>query len=113
MITRFDNDYFEKARFWCSSSRGRRLYILRKTVIEGLFGDAKAHHGLSRAKLRRLDIVEILLLLTATILNLKRLIKKLNREIIGSAMQKLENRLQYLFFGYYFRFMIRPNVCLV
>lgn len=77
MITRFDNDYFEKANFWCKLQIGKKLYILRKTVIEGLFGDAKAHHGLSRAKLRGLNNVKVQLLLTAMVLNLKKLFNKL------------------------------------
>ena len=107
MVTRFDNDYFEKTQYWCNSPMGKRLYILRKTVIEGLFGDAKAHHGLSRARLRGLNNIEIQLLLTATVLNLKRLYKKLNAETVEKAVQKLANQFQNLFLVIKVRFMGR------
>ena len=45
-------------------------------MIEGLFGQAKTFHGLSRAKMRGLEKMEIQALLTATTLNLKKLIGK-------------------------------------
>ncbi len=55
------------------------LSRLRKTVIEGLFGQAKTFHGLSRAKLRGVEKVEIQALLTATALNLKKLVNENDR----------------------------------
>ncbi len=76
IVTRYDSDYAEKAKTWYTSDEGKRLSRLRKIVIEGLFGQAKAFHGLSRAKLRGLEKVEIQALLTATALNLKKLVKE-------------------------------------
>jgi transposase len=76
IVTRYDSDYAEKARIWYHSDEGKMLSRLRKIVIEGLFGQAKTFHGLSRAKLRGLENVEIQALLTATALNLKKLVKE-------------------------------------
>lgn len=75
MVTRGFGAGFEEAAKFSSSAEGKRLSFLRHTVIEGLFGEAKTFHGMSRAKMRGLDNVEIQLLLTATALNLKRLVK--------------------------------------
>lgn len=93
-VSRFDSDYCEKARLWCRSPMGRTLYRLRKTVMEGLVGEAKTFHGLSRAKLRGIDKVEIQLLLTATVLNLKRLFKKLEKETVKRSLESLQNNVQ-------------------
>ena len=112
-VSRFDNDYYEKAKNWCNSPMGRRLYILRKTVIEGLFGDAKAHHGLSRAKLRRLNNIEIQLLLTATVLNLKKLFRKMNTETAKETLRRAENILQKFYFVISARFLFKHSVCWV
>jgi len=45
------------------------LYNLRGTVIEGIFGQAKAYYGMARARFRGLKNVEIQFLMTATALN--------------------------------------------
>ncbi|MDI6816284.1 MAG: transposase [Actinomycetota bacterium] len=74
-ITRYDSDCVEKARAWLASDEGAVLFGLRKTVIEGLFGQAKSFHGLARAKLRGIEKMEIQVLLTATTLNLKKLVR--------------------------------------
>jgi len=113
MVTRFDNDYYEKAKIWYVSFVGKKLYKLRKTVMEGLFGEAKTYHGLSRAKLRGIDNVEIQLLLTATVLNIKRLFKKLDAETLRNAAQKLQDQFQYLVFSIFHRYLARLLVCWV
>ena len=46
---------------------------LRRTVIEDLFYHVKIFHGLSKAKLIRLEKEEARALLTSTVHNLKRL----------------------------------------
>lgn len=74
-ITRYDSDCVEKAHAWLASDKGAMLFGMRKTVIEGLFGQAKSFHGLARAKLRGIEKIEIQVLLTATALNLKKLVK--------------------------------------
>jgi len=75
MVTRGFGSAFEEAAKFSSSAEGKRLAFLRHTVLEGLFGEAKTFHGMSRAKMRGLDKVEIQLLLTAIALNLKRPVK--------------------------------------
>lgn len=72
-VTRYDSPYSDRAKQLCSSSLGQRLLGLRQTCIEGLFGQAKSLHGLARARWRKLFNMRIQTLLTATILNIKKL----------------------------------------
>lgn len=51
----------------------------RKHILESLFGEAKEFHGLRRARFRGLDRVTIQVLWTATVLNIKRLVKDATR----------------------------------
>jgi len=51
---------------------------LRSTILEGIMGQAKSLHGMNRAKFRGLKKVEIQLLLTATAINLKKMVKVMN-----------------------------------
>jgi len=94
MVSRNFGAAIEGAARFSSSAEGKRLAFLRHTVIEGLFGEAKTFHGMSRAKMRGLERVEIQLLLTATALNLKRLVKKCTlawgcaHSILGLLQQK-------------------------
>jgi transposase len=74
-VTRGFGAAFEDAERFSASAEGLRLAFLRHTVLEGLLGEAKVFHGMSRAKMRGIDKMEIQLLLTATALNLKRLVK--------------------------------------
>jgi len=48
----------------------------RKTAIEGTFAQAKSFHGLRRAKFRGKEKMEIQLLLTAAVINLKKLLAR-------------------------------------
>ena len=59
---------------------------LRGTILEGVFGQAKTYHGMSRARFRGLNKVEIQFLLTATALNLKKMVKKMDVEEIKSSL---------------------------
>jgi len=74
-VTRFDTPYVDRALFWCHSLKGRELLKQRQTCIEGLFGQAKAWHGMTRARWRGLSSLMIQSLLTATVLNIKKLIR--------------------------------------
>ncbi len=74
-VTRYDNGYVERAEAACHSPHGRRLLRRRQTCIEGLFGQAKTWHGLSRARWRGQAKMHVQLLLTAAVLNLKKLLK--------------------------------------
>ncbi len=77
-VSHYDSPCYSKARDWYYSGYGRALYKLRGTVIEGVFGQAKTYHGMARSKLRGLAKVEIQFLLTATALNLKKMVKMLD-----------------------------------
>jgi hypothetical protein len=76
LITRSMDDYPEQASILVKSDRGKRLLRQRQTAIEGVFGEAKTLHLLQRALFRGSNRVKIQLLLTATVLNLKRLLKQ-------------------------------------
>jgi transposase len=76
MITRFIDDYFEQADRMVNSERGQQLLRQRQTAIEGVFGEAKSFHLLRRALFRGTAKLKIQVLLTATVLNLKRLMRQ-------------------------------------
>ena len=84
-----------KAEEFRKSEKGRGIFAARKTVIEGLFGEAKRCHGLRRAKQRVVEKVEIQALLTATALNIKRLLKGLENAT-GGAKSRLTSGLSNL-----------------
>jgi len=48
---------------------------LRGTVIEGIIGQAKTYHGMEKTRFRGLAKVQIQFLLTATALNLKKMVR--------------------------------------
>lgn len=77
-ISHYDSPCYSKARGWYYSGYGRALYKLRSTVIEGIFGQAKTYHGMSKARFRGLVKVEIHFLMTATALNLKKMARMLD-----------------------------------
>lgn len=80
VVTRYDTPYADRARQACESYRGRRLLRLRQTCIEGLFGQAKSLHGMARARWRGLVKVLMQVLLTATVLNIKKLLTSVARK---------------------------------
>jgi len=47
--------------------------------MEGLFGQAKSHHGLGRARLRGMVKMKIQALLTAMVINIKKLLQAVHR----------------------------------
>jgi len=75
MVSHYDSNCFNKAKEVYYSKYGRNLQRLRGTILEGTMGQAKEYHGMNRAKLRGLDKVEIQLFLTATAINLKKILK--------------------------------------
>ena len=77
-VSHYDSPCYSKARGWYYSGYGRALYKLRGTVIEGVFGQAKVYHGMARSKFRGLAKVEIQFLMTATALNLKKMVRILD-----------------------------------
>ena len=78
IVSHYDSPCYQKAREWYGSEYGQAMQKLRKTVIEGIFGQAKTYHGMARSKFRGISKVEIQFLLTATALNLKKMIKILS-----------------------------------
>lgn len=74
-VTRFDTPYAERAQTACRSGVGKRLLKKRQTCMEGLFGQAKTWHGLKRARWRGLWKMQIQSLLTAMVLNVKKLLR--------------------------------------
>jgi transposase len=84
VVTRYDTPYADRAKQACESYRGRRLLQLRQTCIEGLFGQAKSLHGMARARWRGLKKVLMQVLLTATVLNIKKLLAVLARRVKGA-----------------------------
>jgi transposase len=83
-VTRFETPYEARAQAACSSPLGRKLLKIRKTLLEGLFGEGKNFHGLARAKWRGLENMLIQSLVIATVLNLKKLVAHLSRASAGA-----------------------------
>jgi hypothetical protein len=54
------------------------MHRLRSTIIEGISSQAKAFHGMAKSKFREFTKVEIQFIITATALNLKKIVKILD-----------------------------------
>jgi len=65
------------------------LQKLRHTILEGLMGEAKNFHGMARARFRGLKKVEIQFLMTASALNLKRMVKIMDRKVVELPISKI------------------------
>ena len=81
-VSHYDSPCYFKAKSWYDSAYGRVMQKLRGTILEGVMGQAKTYHGMARARFRGLKKVEIQFLLTATALNLKKMVKMGNVEEI-------------------------------
>jgi len=88
IVSHYDSPCYFKARSWYDSGYGKAMQKLRHTVIEGVFGQAKTYHGMSKARFRGLNKVEIQFLLTATALNLKKMVKMMDVEEIKSSLSR-------------------------
>ena len=62
-----------------STKEWKRLLRKRKSLIEGLFGDAKCNHGLSRAKMRGLNKIQEQSFMTAAVQNIKKMINEIGK----------------------------------
>lgn len=67
--------HFDKIRRRMKSKTFKKKRCERSWKVEGIFGEAKSNHCLRRAKYRGLEKVQIQVFLTATVQNLKRMIK--------------------------------------
>jgi len=56
----YDSPCYGKAIDWYDSGYGRVMQKLRHTVIEGIFGQAKTYHGMSKARFSKkfTDIIQ-------------------------------------------------------
>ncbi len=88
IITHYDSQCYQKAKEWYHSNYGRTMQRLRSTVIEGVFGQAKVYHGMARSKFRGLAKVEIQFLMTATALNLKKMVRILDVDKLKSILSR-------------------------
>ena len=93
-VSHYDSPCYGKAREWYQSEFGRTMQKLRSTVIEGVFGQAKSYHGMTKARFRGLAKVEIQFLMTATALNLKKMVRMLD---IGRIKSRLSREISYIF----------------
>lgn len=114
-VTRFDTPYAERAQAACRSGIGKRLLKKRQTCMEGLFGQAKNWHGLKRAHWRGLWKMQIQSLLTAMVLNVKKLLLAVTRRKVKSCLLAkdfgifLLNKIIASFTNYQHRFVLGIN----
>ena len=87
--SRYDSPCQDKTREWYFSKKGKHLQKLRHTILEGIMGEAKNFHGMARAKFRGLNKVEMQFLLTAAALNLKKMVKIMDRKVEESSISKI------------------------
>ena len=109
IVSHYDSPCYEKALSYYYSNYGKVMQKLRGTVIEGVVGQAKTYHGMSKAKFRGLSKVHIQFLLTATALNLKKMIKMLERKTKEmSISRKICSFIKLIesFFSYHFKKLI-------
>lgn len=88
IVSYYSGEYFANALNLVESRGGRRLLRRRQTAIEGVWAEAKNHHSLSRCRCRGLSSFNIQLYLTATVINIKRLLVERNGKVNGDAMSK-------------------------
>lgn len=75
IVSFYQGSYFSDAISLVESSYGKKLLRARQIIVEGVIGEAKTQHLLNRCKYRRLDKFKIQLLMTGSVINLKRLLK--------------------------------------
>ncbi len=76
--------------------RARQAYIIRKTVSEGLFAEAKSNHTLSKFMTRGIDNAQKKSYLIASVQNLKRLLKGLGKHPrVGVQKTKVEQERKF------------------
>lgn len=87
-LTRGPSEYiFSWARGFLDTDRAKELLRMRGVWPETIFAQAKNLHGLSRARFRGRWKVEIQMLLTASVINLKKLARQTGKTG-GAALQK-------------------------
>lgn len=71
---------YEKLEQRLTRPEAKRAYIIRKTVSEGLFAEAKMYHGLRKFMTKGIENAQKKSYLIASVQNLKRLIKETTRK---------------------------------
>jgi transposase len=112
-VTRFDTPYAERAQAACRSEVGKRLLKKRQTCMEGLFGQAKTWHGLKRARWRGLWKMQIQSLLTAMVLNVKKLLRAVNLRKAKACLLAMDSGVFLSNYQYRFVLGINHNCALV
>ena len=79
------------------SVKWRKLINLRKTIVEGSFGDAKTNHGLGRAKMRGFEGIREQSFMTAIAQNIKKLVKEIKKGGMGEAILSFRVLIQEYF----------------
>ena len=82
---RWDAGLWEEFELHMSSRRARRLIRRRKVVVEPIIGDSKVKHGLDSACFRGREKMLIQALLTASLLNIKQLVRQVPVPQAGNA----------------------------
>jgi transposase len=84
IVSFYKGHYFDRARFLVTSDKGKKLLRARQVIVEGVIGEAKNLHLLNRCRYRSLVCFRVQLFLTASAVNLKRLLK-VRGKMIGTA----------------------------
>jgi transposase len=88
----FDQKLADEAKERLSSPRGRELLLQRKVRAEVIFAWAKELHGLRRTRFMGRWKVQIQLWLTATVINIKRVVRVLSQRGPVAGSQEVTNR---------------------
>jgi transposase len=86
LVSFYKGKYFYNAETLVKSQAGKKLLRARQIIVEGVIGEAKVFHLLSKCRYRRLERFRIQLFLTASAINLKRLIKEKTIRIDAGAL---------------------------
>ena len=91
LVSFYQGSYFLNAIALTKSEKGRKLLRARQIIVEGVIGEAKMWHLLGRCKYRGLEKLKIQLFMTASVINLKRLVQwghtKVNKPV--KALRKM------------------------
>lgn len=91
---------YERLEKRLKTSEAKRASVIRKTVSEGLFAEAKMYHGLRKYMTRGIDKAQKKSYMIASVQNLKRLVVEIKRRT-NRALQIIQNGFVNLFFRNY------------
>lgn len=96
---------YERLEQRLKTPEARRAYIIRKTVSEGLFAEAKMSHGLKKFTTKGIENAQKKSYLIASVQNLKRLIKVTKRKINIAVQIKNGNATRVVFNNIFIRLL--------